>query len=215
MLLLKWNIMDTFRGEGLRFMELIGQRAKLRLMDMKDIEVLYNLIQKNTNLWTYMVRKMDSLGDMEKLVIEALKNFDKGIELPFTVIDQVSNKIIGSTRLYDMSFDRKTVELGSTFYDKSAQKTSINTECKYLLLRHAFEQLDMIRVQIKTDIQNVGAQRAIERIGGVKEGILRNERMLHNGRIRDAVLYSITNNEWSLVKVKLEGLLTKHHDKVK
>jgi len=191
--------MDSFRGEGLRLMELIGQRAELRLMNMEDIEVLYNLVQKNPNLWTYMVRKMDDLGDMEKLVIEALKNFDKGIELPFTVIDKVSNTIIGSTRLYDISFDRRTVELGSTFYDKSVQKTSINTECKFLLLKHAFEQLNMVRVQIKTDIQNVGAQRAIERIGGVKEGILRNERMLHNGRIRDAVLYSITNNEWNVV----------------
>lgn len=207
--------MDLFRREGLRFMELIGQRAELRLMNMEDIEVLYNLVQKNPNLWTYMVRKMDNLGDMEKLVIEALKNFDKGIELPFTVIDKVSNTIIGSTRLYDISFDRRTVELGSTFYDKSVQKTSINTECKFLLLKHAFEQLNMVRVQIKTDIQNVGAQRAIERIGGVKEGILRNERMLHNGRIRDAVLYSITNNEWNVVKVKLEELLTKHYDKVK
>ena len=207
--------MDLFRREGLRFMELIGQRAELRLMNMEDIEVLYNLVQKNPNLWTYMVRKMDDLGDMEKLVIEALKNFDKGIELPFTVIDKVSNTIIGSTRLYDISFDRRTVELGSTFYDKSVQKTSINTECKFLLLKHAFEQLNMVRVQIKTDIQNVGAQRAIERIGGVKEGILRNERMLHNGRIRDAVLYSIINNEWNVVKVKLEELLTKHYDKVK
>ena len=207
--------MDLFRREGLRFMELIGQRAELRLMNMEDIEVLYNLVQKNPNLWTYMVRKMDNLGDMEKLVIEALKNFDKGIELPFTVIDKVSNTIIGSTRLYDISFDRRTVELGSTFYDKSVQKTSINTECKFLLLKHAFEQLNMVRVQIKTDIQNVGAQRAIERIGGVKEGILRNERMLHNGRIRDAVLYSITNNEWDLVKVKLEELLAKHYDKAK
>ena len=196
-------------------MELIGQRVKLRLMNMEDVDVLYNLVQKNPDLWTYMVRKMDSLGDMEKLVIEALKNFDKGIELPFTVIDKVSNTIIGSTRLYDIFFDRRTVELGSTFYDKSVQKTSINTECKFLLLKHAFEQLNVVRVQIKTDIQNVGAQRAIERIGGVKEGILRNERMLHNGRIRDAVLYSITNNEWNVVKVKLEELLTKHYDKVK
>jgi len=196
-------------------MELIGQRVKLRLMNMEDVDVLYNLVQKNPDLWTYMVRKMDSLGDMEKLVIEALKNFDKGIELPFTVIDKVSNTIIGSTRLYDIFFDRRTVELGSTFYDKSVQKTSINTECKFLLLKHAFEQLNVVRVQIKTDIQNVGAQRAIERIGGVKEGILRNERMLHNGRIRDAVLYSITNNEWNVVKSKLEELLTKHYDKVK
>ena len=196
-------------------MELIGQNAKLRWMNMKDVEVLYNLVQRNPGLWTYMVRRMDSLEDMEKLVAEALRNLDKGIEFPFVVIDKSNNDIIGSTRLYDMSFSRKTVELGSTFYDKSVQRTSINTECKYLLLKHAFEELDMIRVQIKTDVENLGAQRAIERIGGIKEGVLRNERLLHNGRIRDAVLYSITNNEWNPVKVKLEDLLRKHYDKVK
>ncbi|MGG0032968.1 GNAT family protein [Priestia megaterium] len=196
-------------------MELIGQRAKLRIMNIEDVKILYHLVQQNPNLWTYMVRKMDCLEDMEKLVREAVKNFDKGTELPFVVIDKVSNTIIGSTRLYDISYDRKTVELGSTFYDQSVRKTSVNTECKYLLLKHAFEALHMVRVQIKTDSQNVGAQKAIERIGGVKEGVLRNERMLHNGRIRDAVLYSITNNEWNVVKVKLEDLLTKHYDKVK
>ena len=70
---------------------------------------------------------------------EAVKNFDKGTELPFVVIDKVSNTIIGSTRLYDISYDRKTVELGSTFYDQSVRKTSVNTECKYLLLKYAFE----------------------------------------------------------------------------
>jgi RimJ/RimL family protein N-acetyltransferase len=196
-------------------MELIGQNAKLRLMNMKDVKVLYNLVQRNPGLWTYMVRRMDSLEDMEKLVAEALQNLDKGIEFPFVVIDKVNNDIIGSTRLYDMSFSRKTVELGSTFYDKSVQRTSINTECKYLLLKHAFEELDMIRVQIKTDAENLGAQRAIERIGGIKEGVLRNERLLHNGRIRDAVLYSITNTEWDTVKAKLEEFLRKHYDKVK
>ncbi|MFP3886537.1 GNAT family protein [Priestia filamentosa] len=196
-------------------MELIGQNARLRLMNMKDVEVLYNLVQRNPGLWTYMVRRMDSLEDMEKLVAEALRNLDKGIEFPFVVINKVNNDIIGSTRLYDMSFSRKTVELGSTFYDKSVQRTGINTECKYLLLKHAFEELDMIRVQIKTDAENLGAQRAIEHIGGIKEGVLRNERLLHNGRIRDAVLYSITNTEWNTVKAKLEEFLRKHYDKVK
>lgn len=151
-------------------MKLVGQRVKLRLIDMKDIEILYNLVQKNPGLWKYMVRKMDSLKDMETLVIEALKNLEKGIELPFVVIDKVSHNIIGSTRLYDISYGRKTVELGSTFYDKSVRRTSVNTECKYLLLQYAFEELEMVRVQIKTDVQNIGAQKAIERIGGIKEG---------------------------------------------
>ncbi|AXI27862.1 GNAT family N-acetyltransferase [Priestia megaterium] len=190
-------------------MELMGVKSKLRLMNIKDIESLYNIVHKNPSLWKYMIRKMDSLEDMRKIVIEALGNLDMGTELPFVVIDKTSNKIVGSTRLYNISFDFNTVELGSTFYDKSVQRTNVNTECKYLLLQYAFEKLNMIRVQIKTDVRNVIAQRAIERIGGVREGVLRNERRLYDGYIRDSVLYSITNEEWISVKVNLEELLAK------
>ena len=194
-------------------MELRGNKAKLRLMTSDDAIELYNIVQKNPNLWTYMVRRMDSFEDMQTLVAEALTNLNNKTELPFVVIDQDSNNIIGSTRLYDISYERLTVELGSTFYDKSAQKTSINTECKYLLLKLAFEDLHMIRVQIKTDAKNLQAQRALERIGAIKEGILRNERILHNGRIRDAVVYSITSNDWTLIKSELENLLVKPYVK--
>lgn len=190
-------------------MELSGKKARLRLMTSNDVPELYYIVQKNPELWTYMVRKMDSQKDMETLVAEALTNLENKTELPFVVINQETNSIIGSTRLYDISYNRKTLELGSTFYDQSARKTSINTECKYLLLKHAFEDLQMIRVQVKTDSRNIAAQRAIERIGGIKEGILRNERMLHNGRIRDAVLYSITSDDWIIVKTELENLLSK------
>ncbi|MED4285162.1 GNAT family protein [Priestia megaterium] len=194
-------------------MELSGNKAKLRLMTSDDAVELYNVVQKNPTLWTYMVRRMNSFEDMQILVAEALTNLENKTELPFVVIDQDSNNIIGSTRLYDISYERLTVELGSTFYDKSAQKTSINTECKYLLLKLAFEDLHMIRVQIKTDAKNIKAQKVIERIGAIKEGILRNERILHNGRIRDAVVYSITSNDWTLVKSELENLLAKTYIK--
>jgi len=191
-------------------MELSGNKAKLRLMTSNDALELYSIVQKNPNLWTYMVRRMNSLEDMQTLVAEALINLENKTELPFVVIDQVSNSIIGSTRLYNISYERLTVELGSTFYDKSAQKTSINTECKYLLLKLAFEDLHMIRVQIKTDAKNIQAQRAIERIGAIKEGTLRNERILHNGRIRDAVVYSITSDDWIVVKSELEKSISKN-----
>ncbi|WP_191664253.1 GNAT family N-acetyltransferase, partial [Bacillus pseudomycoides] len=85
----------------------------------------------------------------------------------------------------------------------SVQRTSINTECKYMLLQYAFEELQMLRVQIKTDLRNEKAQRAIERLGAVKEGILRNERRLPSGYIRDAVVYSIIASEWPIVKDRL------------
>lgn len=185
-------------------MDLLGQRVKLRLMKEKDAEALYCIVQESPQLWTYMVRKLESFEDMKKIVAEAIEDYKKGKALPFIVIDQKTNKIVGSTRLYDISFNHRTLELGSTFYSPSVQRTGINTECKYLLLQHAFEKLEMIRVQIKTDEQNKRAQKAIERLGAKKEGVLRNERTLPNGRIRDAVIYSIIKEEWPLIKGKLE-----------
>ncbi|EOQ15991.1 hypothetical protein KQ3_04905 [Bacillus cereus B5-2] len=90
-----------------------------------------------------------------------------------------------------------------TWYHPSVHRTSINTECKYMLLQYAFEELHMLRVQIKTDLRNEKAQRAIERLGAVKEGVLRNERQLPNGYIRDAVVYSIIASEWPVIKEQL------------
>ncbi|MED4267397.1 GNAT family protein [Priestia megaterium] len=192
-------------------MELVGQQAKLRIMKSDDVEVLYNIVQETLELWTHMVRRMNNLDDMINLGTEASEDFEKRSTFPFIVIDEVTNTIVGSTRLYDISSDYGILELGSTFYDPTVQKTRINTECKYLLLQHAFEKLDMVRVQIKTDIQNIRAQEAIEQLGAAKEGILCNEIVLHNGRIRDAVVYSFIKEKWPSVKVRLENYLNKQY----
>jgi RimJ/RimL family protein N-acetyltransferase len=86
-------------------------------------------------------------------------------------------------------------------------RTAVNTECKYLLLRHCFETLGMIRVQLKTDARNLRSQRAIERLGAVREGVLRHHRVLPDGYLRDSVYYSILSGEWPAVRARLEGLL--------
>lgn len=109
--------------------------------------------------------------------------------------------------MYNIRPGARTCELGFTFYSPEVQRTAVNTECKLLLLQHAFETLKMVRVQIMTDLLNVKAQKAIERIGATKEGILRNERQCSDGRIRDAVVYSILDREWDRVKGKLNRLL--------
>ncbi|WP_238327843.1 GNAT family N-acetyltransferase [Paenibacillus gorillae] len=116
-------------------------------------------------------------------------------------------KIVGSTRLFDLSAEHRGLEIGSTWLNPSVWRTRVNTECKYLLLREAFEHLDMLRVQIKTDLRNLQSQAAIERIGAVKEGILRKHRILHDGYVRDTVMYSITNDEWPDVRIRLESML--------
>ncbi|TCW43978.1 RimJ/RimL family protein N-acetyltransferase [Bacillus thuringiensis] len=184
-------------------MELVNDRAMLRLMHVNDIESLFTIVEGNKEIWKYLIAKMDSYQDMEQYVQVAIKGFEGETDLPFVVVDQKTNEIVGSTRLYSISNDNKTVELGQTWYHPSVHRTSINTECKYMLLQYAFEELHMLRVQIKTDLRNEKAQRAIERLGAVKEGVLRNERQLPNGYVRDAVVYSIIASEWPVIKVQL------------
>ncbi|HFJ9280759.1 GNAT family acetyltransferase [Bacillus cereus] len=184
-------------------MKLVNDRAMLRLMHLNDIESLFNIVEGNKEIWTYLIAKMDSYQDMEQYVEVAIKGFEGETDLPFVVVDQKTNEIVGSTRLYSISNDNKTVELGQTWYHPSVHRTSINTECKYMLLQYAFEELHMLRVQIKTDLRNEKAQRAIERLGAVKEGVLRNERQLPNGYVRDAVVYSIIASEWPVIKEQL------------
>lgn len=184
-------------------MKLVNDRAMLRLMHLNDIESLFNIVEGNKEIWTYLIAKMDSYQDMEQYVEVAIKGFEGETDLPFVVVDQKTNEIVGSTRLYSISNDNKTVELGQTWYHPSVHRTSINTECKYMLLQYAFEELHMLRVQIKTDLRNEKAQSAIERLGAVKEGVLRNERQLPNGYVRDAVVYSIIASEWPVIKEQL------------
>ncbi|MGF9879943.1 GNAT family protein [Bacillus albus] len=184
-------------------MKIVNDRAMLRLMHVNDVKSLFTIVEGNKEIWTYLISKMDSYQDMEQYVQVAIKGFKGETDLPFVVVDQKTNEIVGSTRLYSISNDNKTVEFGQTWYHPSVHRTSINTECKYMLLQYAFEELHMLRVQIKTDLRNEKAQRAIERLGAVKEGVLRNERQLPNGYVRDAVVYSIIASEWPVVKEKL------------
>ncbi|MGF9966099.1 GNAT family N-acetyltransferase [Bacillus rhizoplanae] len=188
-------------------MEIIYNRAKLQLLSINDVRPLYAIIEKHPDIWTYLIAKMDCLEDMERLVEESVEKYKRGVDLPFIVIDQTTNEIVGTTRLYNISKKHKTTELGHTWYSPSVQRTSVNTECKYMMLRYAFEELGMLRVQIKTDARNEKAQRAIGRLGAVKEGILRNERLLPNGYVRDAVVYSIISEDWPSVKEQLENKL--------
>ncbi|MED3035902.1 GNAT family N-acetyltransferase [Bacillus thuringiensis] len=195
-------------------MEIIHERAKLRLMDGNDVETLFSIVEGNREIWAYLISKMDSVQDMQQYVQKAIQGYGKGAQIPFVVVDQQTNKIVGSTRLYYISVEDKTVELGQTWYHPSVQRTSINTECKYMLLQYAFEKLHMLRVQIKTDARNEKAQRAIERLGAVKEGVLRNERKLPNGYVRDAVVYSIISSEWPDVKEQLLEKLELYKEKL-
>lgn len=158
--------------------------------------------------WDFMVYgRMETEDDMRGWVRDILSRAERGTDLPFVAIYLASGRVAGATRYLNIMPNDKGLEVGGTWYGLDYQRTAVNTECKYLLLTHAFEKLGCIRVQIKTDLLNVRSQKAIERIGGVKEGVLRNHMILPNGRVRHSVYYSILDTEWSDVKKRLEEML--------
>ncbi len=158
--------------------------------------------------WDFMVYgKIETAADMLGWVRDLQSRAEKGTDLPFAVIHLASGRVAGATRYLNIMPKDRGLEIGGTWYGLEFQRTMVNTECKYLLLKHAFETLGCIRVQLKTDLRNERSQKAIERLGAVKEGILRNHMILPDGRIRDSVFYSIIDSEWSEIKKRLEEKL--------
>ena len=133
-----------------------------------------------------------------------LKLQEAGSMLPFAVIDQKSGKSVGMTTYMSIDAAHRRLEIGSTWYRKAVQRTGINTECKLLLLTHAFEKLDCIVVEFRTHFMNQQSRRAIERLGAKLDGVLRSNQIMPNGTIRDTCVYSIIASEWSAVKANLE-----------
>jgi RimJ/RimL family protein N-acetyltransferase len=186
-----------------------GQHVRLEPMTEEHIPGLAEIGTGQT-FWDFMLYgNINTLEDMRSWVRDILARTEKGTDLPFVAIHLVSGRVAGATRYLNIVPKDRGLEIGGTWYGPEFQRTPVNTECKYLLLRHAFETLGCIRVQLKTDLRNERSQRAIERIGAVKEGILRNHMILPDGRIRDSVFYSILNTEWPNVKRKLEGMMNR------
>jgi RimJ/RimL family protein N-acetyltransferase len=176
-------------------------------MELSHAEALYEA-GRSPEIWPYMPMWVKSLHDMHQLVREAVASREKGVEFPLVIIDRETSRVVGSTRLMDFSAAHRGVEIGWTWLSPETWRTRINTECKYLLLQHCFETLHVIRVQLKTDARNVRSQQAIERIGGIREGVLRHHRIMPDGHLRDSVYYSILIEEWRAVKAQLEGWLS-------
>ena len=165
---------------------------------------------KDKSIWQYMrYGVIDSEPKMHEFVEDLLKLQARGTDLPFAVIDLATGKAIGMTRYMDIQPWNRALEIGGTWYGVGYQRTGVNTECKFLLLRYAFEVLGCIRVQIKTDLRNERSQRAIERIGAVREGVLREHLILPDGTLRSSVYYSILLREWPEVKQRLTEMLNR------
>jgi len=186
---------------------LTGKYVRLEPMTGSHIPALAEIGVGQT-FWGFMLYgDMKSVDDMGEWVQDILSRAQKGTDLPFVAIHLASGRVAGATRYLNIMSNDRGLEIGGTWYGTDFQRSVVNTECKYLLLRHAFEMLGCIRVQLKTDLRNERSQRAIERIGAVKEGILRNHMILPDGRYRHSVFYSILDTEWDEVKKRLAEMM--------
>ncbi|ASB68846.1 GNAT family N-acetyltransferase [Bacillus subtilis] len=183
--------------------ELTGELIRVVPMDKSHIQGLYEAA-KDENIWAHLPKTITTLHDMEAFVEEALQTKESGTEFPFVIIHRETGKIVGTTRFLYMSSASRSLEIGWTWFHPPVWGTSVNTECKYLLLQYCYEQLNTIRVQFE---RNIRSQKAIERLGAVKEGILRNQMIRKDGTFRNSVFYSIIDSEWPSVKQHLERRL--------
>ena len=155
-------------------------------------------------LWNLWYTSIPNSKTIDAYLNQAFTDQSNGRALLFAVIDNATQKIIGSTRYCNADTFNKRVEIGYTWYAKSFQRTGINTECKYLLLTHAFETLDAIAVEFRTHWHNHASRAAIARLGAKQDGILRNHQKSAEGIYRDTVVFSIIDQEWPTVKKSLE-----------
>jgi N-acetyltransferase len=158
-------------------------------------------------LWKLFFTSVPAPAQAQKWLDTALAMRHQHQAMPFAVRELASDRIVGSTRFFNVDNANRRLEIGHTWYAQSAQRSPVNTECKLLLLTHAFETLGCIAVEFRTDWFNHRSQAAIERLGAKRDGVLRNHMIMPDGRIRDTVVYSILQSEWPGVKINLQHKL--------
>jgi RimJ/RimL family protein N-acetyltransferase len=193
----------TLEGNVVRLEPLRREHADLFWeVAHKDVEAIFRWIP-------YSVAKRE---DFDRLVDNAFAEQERGESIVFATVERASGKLIGSTRFMNIDRGNHRVEIGSTWIVPAWQRTAVNTEAKYLMLRHAFEQWKCNRVELKTDALNEKSRNAILRIGAKQEGIFRKYQVTWSGRIRDTVYFSIIDTDWPQVKARLENMLAQKVD---
>ena len=191
---------------------LTGKHVRLEPLSVAHSKDLWEATGGDSELWKWVLVKFaipNSENDMEQLIKSMVAEKVDNEREPWAVIDLKTNKCIGSTSYLDIKIERKTLEIGSTFYGAIARRTAINTETKLLLLSEAFDNRGYERVQLKADNLNEVSLRAIERIGAKKEGVLRNHFLRRDGSRRDTVIYSIIRSEWPEIASDLQSKLNR------
>jgi RimJ/RimL family protein N-acetyltransferase len=183
-----------------------GRHVRLEPLTLEHVAGLAE-VGLDEDLWKWIPVPVRTASEMKNYVQTALNEQKSGSALPFVLMENASGHIIGSTRYGNIDRVHHRVEIGWTWVARQWQRSPINTEAKYLLLRHAFETLNCIRVELKTDSLNERSRAAILRIGAREEGTFRNHMITASGRIRHTVYFSILDSEWPDVKVRLENRL--------
>jgi N-acetyltransferase len=183
-----------------------GTHVRLVPLTREHVPALWRAAS-DPELWRWTASQVHGEDDMLRYVDEALRAQAQGTALPFVTTLGETGEVIGSTRLANADAAHRRVEIGWTWIARPWQRTAINTEAKYLMLRHAFETLGCLRVELKTDALNQRSRGAIMRIGAREEGVLRKHMVTEGGRVRDTVYFSVTDDEWPAVKARLEQML--------
>jgi RimJ/RimL family protein N-acetyltransferase len=186
-----------------------GEFVRLEPLKIEHFDALWEA-GNDESLWKWTANIVKKPDDLKRYVEEALRDFEKGIALPFVMIDKTQNKIVGSTRFANIDAANRKTEIGWTWINPAWQRTYINSEAKLLMLTHAFETWKCIRVELKTDAFNEKSRNATLRIGAKEEGIFRNHMITESGRFRDTVYFSIIDSEWQNVKTNLAAKLRSH-----
>lgn len=184
---------------------LAGKSVRLEPLSLNHLKGL-SKVAFEENIWKWNPVFVKNEDDLKNYIELALADQEKGIASPFATIEQSSNIVIGSTRFGNIDVKNRRVEIGWTWINPNWQRSTINTEAKFLMLRHAFETWNCIRVELKTDVLNEQSRNAILRIGAKEEGILRQHFICDSGRFRDTIYFSILDSEWQDVK---NNLMTK------
>jgi len=179
-----------------------GKRIRLEPAGFGHLEGLYHA-GNHSEIWTYSPTCVRTIEDMEEVLNGWMKQKELGTRYPFVIIDKETFEIVGSTSYMDISLQHRKAEIGGTWLHPKVWRTRVNTECKFLLLRYAFEELKLMRVHFRTDVRNERSNQAFVRIGAKYEGTLRKDMILHDGRLRDTNVYSILDDEWEEVKARL------------
>jgi len=187
-------------------LQLGGEVVRLEPLSTDHIEPLI-FAASSGQLWTLPYTGVPSPDSMPEVVKDALKQRDLGTQLPFAVILKSTAEVVGTTRYYYIQPESRNLSIGYTWYAQHVQRTGVNTECKYLLLRHAFEVMKCISVQWHTDHRNKRSQAAIKRIGAKFEGVLRNHKIMPDGVIRHTHCFSMLDIEWPASKAYLQSRL--------